>query len=69
VTLNHLDGRHFATAGFSGGCAGDSWAWIVETVAHELGCGEEQVGCMEGSEDEGGDFVTVDGLPCYKIGL
>jgi hypothetical protein len=71
VALVTLDTNHtFASAGFSGGCAGDSWEWIVSTVAAELGCHVDQVGCVEGSEDGAqgtGDFVTVDGLPVYLI--
>lgn len=66
VTLLQIDGRHFATAGFNGGCAGDSWAWIVSTVAEELSVDPECVGCLD---VEDGDFVTVEGLPVYRIGF
>lgn len=62
VRILHLDGREWCKAGFTG--PSDSWAWVQETVAHELGCSEDDVGCAE-SED--GDLVTVDGLPAYRI--
>jgi hypothetical protein len=67
--LLHLDGREWCSTGFFDGGPGAAWAWIVETVAAELSCSEESVGCMECSEDDEvrGDFVTVDGLPCYRI--
>jgi hypothetical protein len=70
VTLLHLDGRQFATAGFLPGLASDPWAWICETVATELDVSEEAVGCLEPDEsDGGGDFVTVDGLPVYRVAI
>lgn len=66
VSLVTLDTGHtFASAGFSGGCAGDSWEWIQETVAAECGCHRDSVGAAEGLDGE--DFVTVDGLPVYQI--
>lgn len=68
VTLLHLDGRQWATAGFLPGCAGAPWAWIQEIVAHEHECSEDDVGCAEPDEDEGGgDFVTVRGEPYYRV--
>jgi hypothetical protein len=63
IRLLHLDGREWCSAGFTG--PGSAWDWIAETVAHELSCSEEAVGCLESEED--GDLVTVDGLPCYRI--
>lgn len=69
VTLLRLDGTLFATAGFLPGLASAPWDWIVETVAHELGCAEDAVGCQEGGDDDLEDFVTVDGLRVYRIAL
>jgi hypothetical protein len=70
VTLLHLDGRPFATAGFLPGSASRPWEWIVETVAAECECAEESVGCQEPGEDEGGgDFVTVDGMRVYQVAI
>ncbi|MGJ5032437.1 hypothetical protein ACQR1I_36755 [Bradyrhizobium sp. HKCCYLS2038] len=62
VTLTHLDGRPWASAGFLPG--GDVWGWIVETVAHEHGVPEDAVGCLE---TEDGDAVTVAGEPIYSL--
>lgn len=62
--LLHLDGREWASAGFMG--PGDAWGWIVESVAAECECAEDDVHCVEDPEG-GGDLVTVDGLPCYRI--
>lgn len=62
ITLLHLDGRPWASAGFTG--PADAWGWIAETVAHEHGCDEDDVHCEE-SED--GDVVTVGGEALYKI--
>jgi hypothetical protein len=67
VTLLHLSGALFATAGFLPGDAGAPWAWIQETVAAECGVAEDAVGCAEAGEEGGGDFVTVDGLPVYRV--
>lgn len=65
VTLLHLDGKTtFATAGFLPGNPGDAWNWIVETVAGELECAEEDVHAGESDE---GDTVTVDGIPVYMV--
>lgn len=72
VRILHLDGREFASAGFLPGLASAPWEWIAETVAAECECRPEQVGCMEPPEDDEGpgrDFITVDGLPCYRIGF
>jgi hypothetical protein len=74
VRLVRLDGTEFARAGFpvSGPPdPGAPWAWIVETVAAELGVPESQVGCLEPDNDEdgGGDYVTVDGLPVYRVDI
>lgn len=47
-----------------------AWGWIVESVAHELECDEEQIGCLESDAEgpyNGDDLVTVDGLPVYRI--
>jgi hypothetical protein len=63
VTLTHLDGRPWATAGFEP--RSDVWGWILETVAHEHSVSEDAIGCAE-SED--GDVVTVSGEPLYLIG-
>lgn len=65
VNILHLDGRLFATAGFLPGNPGDAWAWIQETVAHELGCTEDDVHADE--SEEGGDVVTVEGIPVYMV--
>lgn len=64
VNLLHLDGRLFATAGFLPGNPGDAWAWIVETVAHELSVSEDDV---HAGESEEGDTVTVEGIPMYMV--
>ncbi|WP_448043759.1 hypothetical protein [Bradyrhizobium liaoningense] len=64
LTLTHLDGRLWASAGFSGGLPSDAWAWVAETVAQEQGCYEDDVGCEE-SED--GDVVTVNGVAAYRL--
>lgn len=64
VTLLHLDGREFATAGFLPGDPGAAWAWIQETVAHELECHEDDVAS---GESEDGDTVCVDGIPVYMV--
>jgi hypothetical protein len=69
VTLLTLDGRQFATAGFLPGLASAPWAWICETVVAECGCDEEDVGCQEAGEEGGGDLVTVDGLPVYRVAI
>jgi hypothetical protein len=66
VTLLHLDGRQFASAGFLPGLASAPWSWICEVVAAELECNEEDVGCAE-SED--GDLITVDGIPVYRVAI
>ncbi len=66
VHLTHLDGRPFCSAGFLPGLASAPWSWICEVVAAELECNEEDVGCME---HEAEDFVTVDGIPCYKMAI
>lgn len=60
VTLTRLDGTPFASQGFLPGAPGAAWAWVVEVVAAELECAEEEVAA-------GDDTVTVDGLPCYMV--
>lgn len=68
VTLLTLQGAPFATAGFLPGDPGAPWAWICECVAREWGVEEDAVGTLEPHEDEGGgDFITVDGLPAYRV--
>lgn len=65
VRLYHLDGRPWASAGFLPPFQpGAKWDWIRETVAHECGVNEDQVGCIE-SDD--GDLITVDGMPAYCV--
>jgi hypothetical protein len=65
VYLDHLDGRRWASTGFLRGTGPTAaWEWIATTVAAELDCSEEEVGCMECTE--GNDLVTVDGLPVYR---
>lgn len=66
VTITTLDGRPWASAGFSGGLPSDAWAWVAETVAAECSCSEDDVSVAE-SED--GDLITVEGVPVYKIGI
>jgi hypothetical protein len=67
TTLKHLNGRRWATS--SGFGPGGAWSWILETVAHEHGVSEDQIGNREGVEDEfeGDDLVTIDGVPVYRI--
>jgi hypothetical protein len=65
VTLLHLDGRLFCTAGFLPGDPGAPWAWIQETVSAELECSEDDV--HSGESEEGPDTVTVDGIPVYMV--
>ena len=57
-------GTEAFAAGFDGPCS--AWGWIVETVAHEHGCHEDDVHCEEDMEG-GGDLVTVDGVALYRI--
>lgn len=64
IRLYHLDGRPWCSAGFLPPYTGQ-WGWIADTVAAECGCDEDQVGTLETDD---GELVTVDGLPCYKIG-
>jgi hypothetical protein len=61
VTLLHLDGRELATSAFLPGNPGDAWSWIVETVAREMGCLEEEVHARDT------DVVTVEGIPAYRV--
>lgn len=67
IRLHHVNsgaaGKEWARAGFTGG-PGDAWGWIVESVAHEHDCDEDDVGCAE-SDD--GDLVTICGEPAYVI--
>jgi hypothetical protein len=68
TTLHQLDGRPWATSSHFG--PGGAWEWIVETVAHEHGVSEDQVGCAESDETQPydcDDLVTVDGLPVYRV--
>lgn len=73
VRLVRLDGTEFAQAGFPVAIRdpGAPWAWIQETVAHELGVHEDSVGCLEPDNDEdgGGDYITVDGLSVYRVDI
>lgn len=64
VTLLHLDGRPWASAGFTG--PGDAWEWIATSVAAEWGVDAEDVHCEE-SEDGSGDVVTLAGSALYRI--
>jgi hypothetical protein len=66
ISLLHLDGRPWASAGFAGGLPSDAWAWVCETVAAECGADPDDVGCAE-SED--GDVVTVSGVAVYRLGI
>jgi hypothetical protein len=68
VQILQLDGRPWASAGFTGGLPSDAWAWVAETVAHEQGCDEEAVSVQE-SEDGSGDVITVEGVPVYRLGI
>lgn len=68
TTLCRLDGRPWATSSHFG--PEGAWSWILETVAHEHGCGEDDVHCAESGEDQPydcDDLVTIDGLPVYRI--
>lgn len=68
TTICQLDGREWATSSHFG--PSGAWSWIVETVAHEHGVSEDQVGCAESGEDQPydcDDLVTIDGLPVYRI--
>lgn len=71
VQLVSLTGHVFASAGFptADRDPGAPWDWIVETVAHELSVREDQIGALESDNDDdaGGDYVTVDGLPVYRV--
>jgi hypothetical protein len=61
-----LEGAPFASAGFLPGDPGAPWAWIQSVVAEQWGVEEDAVGTLESEE---GDFVTVDGLPMYRVAL
>lgn len=67
TVIAQLDGRRWATGSHFG--PEGAWGWIVDTVAHEHGCSEDQIGNLEGDEDQydGDDLVTIDGLPAYRI--
>lgn len=68
TTLCQLDGRPWATSSHFG--PEGAWGWIVESVMHEHGVSEDQVGCAESGEDQPydcDDLVTIDGLPVYRI--
>lgn len=68
TSICHLHGGKWATS--SGFGPDGAWGWILETVAHELGVSEDQIGCAESGEDQPydcDDLVTVDGLPVYRI--
>ncbi len=62
VSLFHLDGRLFASAGFLPGDPGTAWGWIVETVAAALDCDEADVHCADDC-----DLVTAGGIPAYMV--
>lgn len=65
VSLCNIEtGARVATSSHFG--PSGAWEWIAESVAAELAVDEDAVGCMEDPEGEG-DFVTVDGLPVYRI--
>jgi hypothetical protein len=64
LTLLHLDGRPWSSAGFAGGLPSDAWAWVAETVAREWACDEDDVHC---EESENGDLITVAGRPAYLL--
>ncbi len=61
ISLYHLDGSHFASAGFLPGDPGAQWRWIVESVAATLGCDEADVGTADN------DLVTAGGIPAYMV--
>jgi hypothetical protein len=63
-TIRHLDGRPFATAGFTHD-GGDISAWIKETVAAECECHPDDVTSIEA--DDGWEIILADGLPVYKV--
>lgn len=66
VALLTLAGKPFASTSFLPGAGpGAAWNWIVETVAHEVGCAEADVHAGEG--EDGCDVITVDGLPVYQV--
>src|ERR1700720_4178504 len=62
VTLYHMDGREWRGAGFYSPV--EAWNCVVESVALEYGCDVEEVGVQE---DFGGDIVTYDGFPLYRL--
>jgi hypothetical protein len=64
VRLVTLDGRELASADFCG--PESAWSWIADTAAREVGCAPDDVHCLE-DPGNGGDLVTVDGLPVYRI--
>ena len=64
VSLLHLDGRLWATAGFMPGDPGAPWAWIQETIAAECECNEDDVTVLETDD---GDLVTADGIPVATV--
>jgi hypothetical protein len=69
VRLLRLDGTEFASAGFPNGpgLASAPWSWICETVSRELDVSEDAVHVLEG--EDGTDFITVDGLPVYRVAI
>lgn len=66
VRLFNLNGVEFASAGFPCNVRdpGAPWDWIRETVSHELGVNEDDVGCEEADD---GDMVTVCGVRTYRL--
>lgn len=67
TTICHLDGREWARSSHFG--PSGAWDWIVESVQEEWGVRADQVGSLEGVEDQwdGNDVVTIDGVPSYRI--
>lgn len=67
TTLCHLDGRRWASS--SGFGPEGAWSWIVDTVAHEHGVTDDQIGGLEDLDGiyDHDDLVTVDGLPVYRV--
>lgn len=64
VRIVHLDGREWCRTSFL--CTADIWGWVQESVAHEQGVREDEVGCLDDLEG-GGDLVTVAGEAVYRV--
>ena len=63
---NPETGKAVFTAGFTAGDPGAAWGWVLETMREEHGAHEDDVGCVEDPEG-GGDLVTFEGVPHYRI--